>query len=100
MNVGTSKEAYLSCPFISNPAPSSVEWRQGSTLLQSGGKYTVFENNGTLRISNPDATDAGTYTCSVFNQFGSDRGRMLRVLVIGECVELLYVIVTGWAPIP
>ena len=66
-----------------------MEWRQGSTLLQSGGKYTIFKNNGTLHISNLDVTDAGTYTCSVSNQFGID-SQTFNLQVLGELAEKIF----------
>ena len=84
MKVGSSSAVYLDCPFISNPPPSSLEWKKGSAILQSGGRYTIFENNGTLLISNLKLSDSDNYTCSVSNQFGRDVGVVLSIEVIGE----------------
>ncbi|XP_066539294.1 obscurin-like [Hoplias malabaricus] len=47
-----------------------VEWRKGTQLLQSGGKYLIKQSGSSLELTINDlkTEDAGTYSCSCGDQ--------------------------------
>ena len=75
----------LNCPFLSNPPPTSVEWKKGSNPVQSGEQYHTFNNNGTLLISSLESveSDLVAFTCYIVNKYGSDN-RTFNMMLIGE----------------
>ncbi|GMT05475.1 hypothetical protein PENTCL1PPCAC_27649, partial [Pristionchus entomophagus] len=58
------------CKAIGTPDPT-VQWeKDGFQILSDEG--VLIDSSGTLRIMNSRPNHAGTYTCKVFNQAGSD----------------------------
>ena len=79
---------YLNCPFISNPPPTNVQWKKGSTPLQSGEQYQIFSHNGTLIIYSLESTESElvSFTCYISNKYGSDN-RTFNMLLIGKEIK-------------
>ncbi|GMT31155.1 hypothetical protein PFISCL1PPCAC_22452 [Pristionchus fissidentatus] len=60
----------IPCKAIGTPDPT-VQWeKDGFQILTDEG--VLVDTSGTLRIMNSRPNHAGTYTCKVFNQAGSD----------------------------
>lgn len=76
---------YLNCPFISNPPPTSVQWKKGSSPVQSGEEYQIFNHNGTLLISSLESAESEfvSFTCYISNKYGSD-SRTFNMFLIGK----------------
>lgn len=86
-------EAYLAgtdffwfCSVVSGKTPISFEWRKNSELLiVKSGKYKIQnqEKHSLLSIPKIELSEAGLYTCSASNQFGSDN-YSIKVIVKGR----------------
>jgi len=64
-------------------------WKQGSSILQNGGRYQITVEDGTrtskLSISQLRFTDAGNYTCEVRHQSQSSyQSRAQELVLPGE----------------
>ena len=84
----------LSCPFISNPPPTNVQWMKGSSPVQSGEEYQIFSHNGTLFISSLESAESElvSFTCYIANKYGSDN-RRFNMHLIGEKMTLIVIII-------
>ena len=83
--MGKLTGGYLNCPFLSNPPPTSVQWKEGSNPVYSGDQYKIFSENGTLFISNLESAEWEiiSFTCSIINKYGND-SRTFNTLLVGE----------------
>ena len=67
----------FACEAISEPSPS-ISWLFNDGLIIASDKYNISASGApgkiesSLTIINPEASDAGTYTCHADNIVGSD----------------------------
>ncbi|XP_026500801.2 peroxidasin [Vanessa tameamea] len=60
----------LPCEYESEP-PANVEWRKNGNRILPNDRITI-SLIGSLIISNINLSDAGSYECSVYNEYGRD----------------------------
>ncbi|XP_072930563.1 peroxidasin [Epargyreus clarus] len=58
------------CEFESDPA-ASIEWRKNGNRITTNDRISI-SIIGSLIINNLTLTDAGSYECSVYNEYGRD----------------------------
>uniref|UniRef100_A0AAR2IRM1 Cell adhesion molecule DSCAM n=1 Tax=Pygocentrus nattereri TaxID=42514 RepID=A0AAR2IRM1_PYGNA len=58
------RDTFIHCRIIGYPY-YSIKWYKDSNLLPFNHRQRAFENNGTLKLSNVQNSDAGEYTCYV-----------------------------------
>jgi titin len=89
LRAGTS--AAVEVPFVGSPQPK-VTWWLGAGKLLGGNQLVRVEtihNLTTLVISQADRSDAGTYTLTLENQFGTSN-LTVQVIVVGTFTLLVY----------
>ena len=61
------------CAAVANPQPVFVFRFNGERIMSNSSKHTMVTNgtHGTLTVFNLQASDEGTYNCSISNRFGS-----------------------------
>ncbi|KAJ7316996.1 hypothetical protein JRQ81_003158 [Phrynocephalus forsythii] len=62
-------EATIECKPKASPRPAFT-WKKGKEILRENERVTIFED-GTLKIANVTKADAGSYTCTATNYFGT-----------------------------
>lgn len=60
----------MPCEYESDP-PATVEWRKNGNRIVPSERITI-SLIGSLIINNISLTDAGSYECSVYNEYGRD----------------------------
>ncbi|CAH1783792.1 unnamed protein product [Owenia fusiformis] len=68
VRVAESQDVQLRCKVFGAPRPVVV-WKRGNMQL-TGGRYTTLPD-GHLNITDVSAVDAGIYSCTATNKFGS-----------------------------
>jgi Immunoglobulin I-set domain len=84
LRAGTS--AAVEVPFVGSPQPKATWWLGAGQLLRDSRRIRVetIHNLTTLVISRAERSDAGTYTLSLENQFGTSN-LTVQVIVLGRC---------------
>ncbi len=59
----------------------STSWRKNGFSVKYNSKFTMLDTGG-LRINGVESSDAGDYTCTASNDFGSD-STTITVYVLG-----------------
>ncbi|XP_078241343.1 contactin-4 isoform X2 [Pogona vitticeps] len=62
-------DATIECKPKASPRPAFT-WKKGKEILRENERITIFED-GTLKIANVTKADAGSYTCTATNYFGT-----------------------------
>jgi hypothetical protein len=83
LRAGTS--AAVEVPFVGSPQPKVNWWYGAGQLLRDSRRVRVetIYNLTTLVISRAERSDAGTYTLSLENQFGTSN-LTVQVIVLGR----------------
>ncbi|XP_071864472.1 borderless isoform X2 [Bombus fervidus] len=67
------KPALLDCHFRANPALTNLRWEKDGFLFDPYNVQGVFyRRNGSLYFSKVDETHSGSYTCTPYNDLGTD----------------------------
>ncbi|CAH1159788.1 unnamed protein product [Phaedon cochleariae] len=67
------RPALIDCHFRANPPLTNLRWEKDGFLFDPYNIQGVFyRRNGSLFISKVDETHSGTYTCTPYNDLGSD----------------------------
>ncbi|XP_043580192.1 protein borderless isoform X2 [Bombus pyrosoma] len=67
------KPALLDCHFRANPSLTNLRWEKDGFLFDPYNVQGVFyRRNGSLYFSKVDETHSGSYTCTPYNELGTD----------------------------
>ncbi|XP_033230293.1 protein borderless isoform X2 [Belonocnema kinseyi] len=67
------KHALLDCHFRSNPPLTNLRWEKDGFLFDPYNVQGVFyRRNGSLYFNKVDESHAGSYTCTPYNELGTD----------------------------
>lgn len=67
------KQALLDCHFRANPPLTDLRWEKDGFLFDPYNVQGVFyRKNGSLYFSKVDETHAGSYTCTPYNELGTE----------------------------
>lgn len=67
------KPALLDCHFRANPPLMNLRWEKDGFLFDPYNVQGVFyRRNGSLYFSKVDETHSGSYTCTPYNELGTD----------------------------
>lgn len=85
-DVGIGENFEIDCS--ANGIAVHYSWFTKQQEIVNTNRFTVFAENGTMRVTNVEATDAGVYTCVASNNVGSsEQNFIVNVLEIPSIVE-------------